>query len=149
MPNSGMDAHGPSNDNYETPPWLYKALDTEFGFDFDAAANVANHLCDLWSKDILVSERDDALKDRIIFCNPPYSKVEMFVKIALRSSARKWVFLIPSRTGTDWFHLLANSKKVTFRFMRKRIQFLLNGVPPLGKDGKPQGPRFDSVIAIV
>jgi phage N-6-adenine-methyltransferase len=149
MPNDGMNAAGPSNDEYETPPWLFKALDTEFGFTFDAAANEANHLCDLWTGDILAAEKAGALKDQIVFCNPPYSMVEMFIKVALRSSARKWVFLIPSRTGTDWFHLLMSSQKVALRFMRKRIAFLLNGVLPLGKDGKPQGPRFDSVIAIV
>jgi len=144
-----MNAAGPSNDEYETPPWLFKALDTEFGFTFDGAAQDGNHLCDNYTNDILLAESTGRLKDQIVFCNPPYSMVEMFVKVALRSSARKWVFLIPSRTGTDWFHLLSGSKKVAFRFMRKRIQFLLGGVPPLGKDGKPQGPRFDSVIAIV
>lgn len=152
MPNQGMNAAGPSNDEYETPPDFFKTYDTEFGFDFDAAANVQNHLCDEWTNDILDAEKGGHLKGRIVWCNPPYSMIDLFVTIAMRSSARVWVFLLPSRTGNDWFPKLRAAEmmgRADIRWMRKRIQFLLGGAPPLGKDGKPQSPRFDSMVAIV
>ena len=140
-----MNAKGPSNDEYETPLWLFKALDTEFGFTFDAAANEKNHLCDRWTDDLLGRKPDPGSR---VFCNPPYSKIDMFVDFALHRN-ELWVLLLPSRTGNDWFRKLTESPKVQIRFLRKRIQFLIDGKPPLGKDGKPQGPRFDSLIAIV
>jgi hypothetical protein len=168
MPNAGMNAAGPSNDEYETPPWLFKALDTEFGFDYDAACRLVpmdvvvkkdapllhlpnpNILCASGTTDIVAAERMGELKGRRVWCNPPYSLIEMFTTIALRSSAKLWAFLLPSRTGTDWYHDLWARRAVTeFRPQRKRIQFLLNGLPPLDEKGKPQGPRFDSLVAIV
>lgn len=162
--NSGMMVHGPSNDHYETPPCLFTALDTEFGFGFDAAAREeaievehnggpllltgSNWLCKQRTSNIEVGIKAIRASGERVWCNPPYSKIDLFVTLALQSP-NLWCFLLPSRTGTDWYHRLLWSERVIIRPMRKRIQFLLNGQPPLGKDGKPQGPRFDSLVAIV
>ena len=145
--NDGMNVQGPGNDDYETPLWLFKALDTEFGFTFDAAANGANHLCDQWTEDIASALANNHLRGHRVFCNPPYTLIDLFVSAA-QISGTFWVLLLPARTGTAWFQALRETSEVEIRFLRKRIQFLLDGKFPLGKDGKPQGPRFDSILAI-
>jgi hypothetical protein len=166
MPNEGMNVRGPSNDEYETPPWLFEACHTEFGFEWDAAARKTdmeveqsdgtilkmvggNALAGLVSNDIEKDIKMIRAHRGNVWCNPPYSKIDLFIGLALMSP-NLWCFLLPSRTGTGWFQRLRWSfDRVEMRPFRRRIQFLLNGQPPLGKDGKPQGPRFDSMIAIV
>ena len=147
--NSGMNVQTSESDNYETPPWLFKALDTEFRFDFDAAANEKNALCPAWTNDI---ENGDILEGAVVFCNPPYSNIEPFVT-RLTPSGITSVFLLPIRSGTAWFarlNKLRSWSNAEFRFFRKRIHFLLDGKEPLnGKTGKPSGPRFDSMIVVV
>lgn len=140
MPNAGMNAKGPNSDEWRTPEWLFKALDTEFGFTFDAAAQEGNALCKGWTNDIEAAEKVGMLKDQIIFCNPPYTKIPLFVRILGRAKATS-VLLLPARTGTGWFLTLWGM--ATLRFFRKRVEFLL-------PDGTPSGsPRFDSLVAIV
>jgi phage N-6-adenine-methyltransferase len=136
--NEGMNAAGPSNDEYETPEWLFKALDTEFGFTFDAAATRKNAKCGLFSSDI--NETTIPPGERV-YCNPPYSKIDTFVNIAL-FGPHLWVMLLPSRTDTGWFRRLNESPRVTLRFLRKRVRFCLNGK-------EADSPRFGSIIAIV
>lgn len=139
MPNSGFNAQTPSSDLWRTPSWLFRALDTEFGFTYDAAANEIDHLCPRWTPDI--DSRTSQPTDRV-YINPPYSLIDRFVEEALGQNIL-WVMLLPSRTGSAWFQQLNESPRVEFRFLRKRIEFLL-------PDGTPSGsPRFDSIIAIV
>jgi phage N-6-adenine-methyltransferase len=137
--NDGLNRIGPNNDEYETPEWLFKALDSEFGFTFDAAANEKNALCHEWTENL-----DEHLPgaDEKVFCNPPYSEIEKFVDHALRSESKLWVMLLPNRTDTGWFQKLVDSHLVTLRFFRKRVRFCLNGV-------EAESPRFGSIIAIV
>jgi hypothetical protein len=141
MPNSGMNQCGPSNDNYETPAWLFRALDTEFGFTFDGAASAENRLVNgnNWTNNLAATLPIDPAHR--IYCNPPYSEIGMFVQLLLKQPNFS-VLLLPSRTGTDWFQMLCESPRVEIRFLRKRIKFCL--------DGKEEAsPRFDSIIAIV
>ena len=141
--NSGMNVQGPGNDEFETPPWLVKALDTEFGFTFDAAAQENNKLFEKWSNNVEVSFAAGEFLGERVFCNPPYSIIDIFIKPALESQAAVWVFLVPSRTGTGWFQKLWDHRdRIEFRFLRKRIAFCINGEAA-------GSPRFDSVIAIV
>lgn len=133
-----MNATGPSNDEYETPPWLFKALDTEFGFTFDGAASEANALIPHYAT--VESELLDWSGERV-FVNPPYSNIDLFVRRALYMDGFA-VLLLPSRTGTEWFQRLKESPRVELRFLRKRIRFYLNGK-------EEASPRFDSIIAIV
>lgn len=147
MPNKGMNVATPQSDDWRTPPWLFKALDAEFGFNFDAAANAENALCSRWTNCIdksAIAERGE-MTDRV-FCNPPYSMIDKFVWRALYGRVL-WVLVLPVRTDTDWFAALHNtpvrSRCVTLRFFRKRIEFH-------DATGKPAGsPRFASMIAIV
>jgi len=148
-----MNKKGPSNDEYETPKWLLAALDMEFGFDFDAAANRTNAVCDRFSTNIDGSKKDlQAHPEWRVFCNPPYSDIDPFVNV-MQHTQNTWVFLLPVRTGAPWFRVLRRMEKqgkAEIRFLRKRVQFLLNGKVPLNpKTGKPSGPRFDSMVVVV
>jgi phage N-6-adenine-methyltransferase len=147
--NSGMNVQTSESDEYETPPWLFKALDTEFRFTFDAAADIDNKLCQVWTNDI---ERTTIPSGAVIFCNPPYSNIEPFVR-CLTNSSGTTVFLLPIRSGTAWFAHLNKLRcwpNVEFRFFRKRIHFLIDGKEPINpKTLKPSGPRFDSMIVVV
>lgn len=153
MPNDGFNVACSNTDEYETPPWLFKALDTEFGFDYDAAANEKNTLCARWTDDITINSvlLSDA---QHVFCNPPYSNIDPFIVRAADSPIwQTWTLLLPVRGGTDWFATLRSLEKAgrcEIRFLRKRIRFLINGREPLNpKTSKPSGPRFDSLIAVV
>ena len=59
--------------DWRTPPDLFRALDDEFHFTLDAAANEANHLCDRY-----YTATDSAFSHswagERVFCNPPYGR---------------------------------------------------------------------------
>ena len=140
--NEGMNAQGPGNDEYETPKWLFEALDAEFGFTLDAAASHTNALCRV----CFTKESDGLMQTwggHNVYVNPPYSDIVAWVTKALeeRDPCRVIVMLLPSRTGTEWFQRLLRAG-VDIRFFRKRIRFCLNGVPE-------QSPRFDSIIVVI
>jgi len=129
-------------DEWGTPDWLYKALDAEFAFDFDAAASEKNHLCRLWSTDIEVGIKVIRSERYRVFCNPPFSNIEPFVEAALHSP-NLWVFILPTRMRAGWMERLRDSGRVEFRWLRKRVEF----VPPTGVE--ESSPRNDVFIAIV
>ncbi|MBT0375328.1 phage N-6-adenine-methyltransferase, partial [Morganella morganii subsp. morganii] len=73
-------------DSWQTPEWLFTALDLEFGFYLDAAASDINALCSRY-----LTEQDDALKSEwishgAIWCNPPYSNIRPWVEKAAEQS---------------------------------------------------------------
>lgn len=140
--NSGFNDTADQNDNWRTPDWLFKALDTEFALDFDAAADEANAKCEMFSNDI---EEFGVPAGTNVFCNPPYSNILPFVIRALMGT-NPWVFLLPVRTRSAWFELLERGRqkgRVEFRWFRKRIAF----DPPPGVE--PSSPRMDTFVAIV
>ena len=131
---------GNQSDEWETPQWLFDALNAEFGFTFDAAANEHNHKCKRWTNDIGDAEIYGG--DRL-FCNPPYSDIKTFVDFALsRGEETHWVLLLPVRTDSDWFRGLIESRHVTIRYFRKRIAFVSDGVPM-------KSPPFASMVVII
>lgn len=137
--NSGYTVETDQNDNWRTPPWLFKALDCEFALDFDAAADNGNALTGMSTHDI---ESADVPPGVRVFCNPPYSNIMPFVTRAL-AWPNLWVFILPVRTRAAWFELLVNSPRVEIRWLRRRIAF----DPPPGVN--PSSPRMDTFIAIV
>ena len=137
------------NDEWETPPEIFKPLDDEFHFQIDAAATSRN--CLLPGGGYFTKEKD-ALKYSWdengygpVWCNPPYSKkagpIGRWVEHAL-GQAMLVVMLLPSDTGTAWFHRLLRDDDVEIRFLTPRVRFLL--------DGAVQGnPRFASIVAVI
>ena len=125
---------GAINDDYRTPPDLYKKLDDEFHFDFDPCPFKADFdgLARKWGKSN--------------FINPPYNAKDKprFIQRAFEEWKRgaTCVLLIPAATSTKQFHdlILPNAE---VRFVRGRIRFCKEDFGPL-----PFGPKHDSMIVI-
>ena len=93
-------------DCWQTPLWLFDALDMEFGFWLDAAASDRNALCQKY-----FTEADDSLSQEwkshgAIWLNPPYSKILPWVEKAADQSAKQHkavVMLVPEDMSVGWF----------------------------------------------
>lgn len=134
-----------ANDLWETPQYIYDALNNEFHFELDAACNINNCKCPLG----LYVEFYDSLKQpwhllaRSIWLNPPYSDPYPWVKKAYEESLNGCtvVCLLPVDTSTEWFHEWVIGK-AEIRFMRGRISF------DSSTPGKYSAPKFGSMLAI-
>lgn len=100
-----------ARDDWETPPELFAALDREFHFTLDAAANAANAKCQIWFGPGSPIGVEDALTARwfgTVWLNPPYGReIPRFVAKAhaeTRAGHCTAVALIPARTDTEWWH---------------------------------------------
>ena len=134
--NQGFNVRTSQSDEWQTPRWVFDALDAEFGFTLDGAASEANKLCKRFTGagcgiQEWAGER--------VFCNPPYSDIMPFVWRAF--DAELAVLLLPVRTDSDW-HRVLQECDVELRYWRKRIAFLQNGK-------EMDSPRFASLVAIV
>jgi phage N-6-adenine-methyltransferase len=118
-----------ASDHWATPKAVYAALDEEFRFTFDPCP--------------LMAEESGLLKKWTgrVFCNPPYSAIDDFLKKGLWHLSQRdcelLVYLIPSRTDTRWFHEYC-IKASEIRFLRGRLKF---------GDAKNSAP-FPSMLAI-
>jgi site-specific DNA-methyltransferase (adenine-specific) len=114
--------------NWKTPSVVYKDLDDEFEFDFDPCPP---------------DPKFDGLNcgwGSSNFVNPPYSQIKKWLEksIAEHRNEKTVVLLLPSRTGTDWFHECVLPCATEIRFIRGRLQFDDCGV----------NAPFDSIIVI-
>lgn len=141
--NQGFNVVTKQSDEWQTPAWLFKALDTEFGFTMDGASTDENALLKKHSTSLVplpwTGER--------VFCNPPYSDIMPFVRLA--TDAELAVLLLPVRTDSDW-HRFITERGDEIRYLRKRIPFLERlHLEWFGYYTLEQGnPRFPSLIAI-
>ncbi|CAM3432322.1 DNA N-6-adenine-methyltransferase (Dam) [Salmonella enterica subsp. arizonae] len=93
-------------DCWQTPIWLFDALDIEFGFWLDSAASDKNSLCAHW-----LTESDDALNSEwishgAIWNNPPYSNIRPWVEKAAEQCVQQRqtvVMLVPEDMSVGWF----------------------------------------------
>lgn len=125
------------SDEWITPQDLFEALDKEFGFVLDAAANPQNTKCKRWlgpgskiAEDALGVPWGDV--KGAIFLNPPYSRVKEFVEKASTEGryGNPVVCLLPARTDTRWFHeyiwdrtIHAPYEWIEVRFLKGRLKF--------------------------
>ncbi len=93
--------------DWTTPYSLWKELNDEFHFELDAAACKHN----LLGTPYYYTEEDNGLSKpwkNPTFVNPPYGRdsITLWLEKAYRESMHgiTSVFLLPSRTGTKWFH---------------------------------------------
>jgi len=110
--------------DWETPPELFEAINSEFNFDLDVCASDTNHKI----KNYYTIE-DDALnqdwtKNRC-WMNPPFGRVigawmEKAYKSALKGALV--VCLVPARTDTKWWHDYAIKGQI--RYKKGRIKFV-------------------------
>src|ERR1041384_2029493 len=92
---------------WATPRAVYEALDSEFHFDFDP--------CPLDGKEDGLAPLFTEWRGKRAFVNPPYGRgMGEWLKRGLE--AKLAVFLIPSRTDTQWFHetVLPHAKEIRF-----------------------------------
>jgi len=127
--------------NWDSPKQVFLDLHQEFDFTLDPT-----------DKPLIGPGRKNGLNENWgtvenpsrIYLNPPYGR-----KLTKRWIFKAWqelcfkriefaVFLLPSRTGTDWFTFLMN-KGAEFRINRGRLKF---GEADLGAP-------FDSLVAIL
>jgi phage N-6-adenine-methyltransferase len=129
--------------NWRTPAKLWKELNKEFNFVLDAATDPDNPL----NTPLFYTEEDNGLLlpwYNPTYCNPPYGRlnnVDAWLTKARIEQANgiTSVFLLPSRTGTNWFHKNIYLKpKVETRFLKGRLQF----------QGADNSAPFDSMIVI-
>ena len=114
--------------NWKTPEAFYNALDSEFCFDFDPCPTDPTFdglECEWGTRN---------------FLNPPYNQIKKWLQKTLTECNKRktTVTLLPSRTGTDWFHECVLSHATEIRFIRGRLQF----------DGCGVNAPFDSIVVI-
>lgn len=109
------------SDEWGTPKALFGVLHAEFGFTVDACAVAGNAKLErYWSpeKDGL---RQSWAGERV-WCNPPYSKIGPWARKAFLREAQVAVLLVPSRTGTEWWHAHGQYAD-EIRWVRGRLKF--------------------------
>lgn len=128
-----------NSDEWATPQYIFDELNAEFHFDLDPCSDSNNHK----TNEYYTTEENGLEKDwggRCVFCNPPYSKIQEWVRKCYFESIKPGtlvVMLIPSRTDTKYFHdYILNRSEI--RFIRGRIHF---------NDSKNCAP-FPSMIVI-
>lgn len=134
--NSGMMSN--NSDEWATPQDLYNRLDAEFNFVLDPCATDENHKCSRYltkHENGLIA--DWALYGGAVFCNPPYSQLERWLKKGHEESLKMdrvvrpngkhgeyfpVVMLIPSRTDTKAWHKYVMSAE-EIRLIEGRLKF--------------------------
>ena len=121
-----------ARDDWQTPAWLFGALDLEFRFTLDAAATEETAMV----RNSFLGPEEDGLRcswggrGSTVWLNPPYGRaVGEWVAKARQESERGAVVvvLIFSRTDTAWWHEHA-MRAAEVRFIRGRLRFLQDGV---------------------
>lgn len=132
------------------PPALYLALDQEFRFTLDVAADAGN------AKHVRYLTKDtDALTvswaGERVFCNPPYGRtVDRWLRKAVFEVQARGLpgggrcelaaMLLPARVGNKWYRELCLPYAQT-RVIPGRLGFTLGGA---GRDSAP----FDSMVMV-
>ena len=110
------------NPAWETPQDFFDALNAEFHFTVDAAAEPHNTKC----KRFFDPEENGLAQSwdgETVWCNPPYGRgIGKWVQKAAESKATT-VMLLPARTDTKWFHDFINRPCVEIRFIKGRLKF--------------------------
>ncbi len=108
---------------------MYAELHAEFSFDLDP--------CPADWKEGDPDGLALSWAGRRVFCNPPYG-TPVYAWLSHAKEADLAVYLLPSRTDTQWFHDICLPDASEIRFIRGRLKF--NDT----KDGAP----FPSMLVI-
>lgn len=135
--------------DWATPQGFFDLVDSEFGFELDAAASECNAKTDRY-----YTVSDDGLKKPwpgIVWCNPPYGRgIGAWVRKGFEESERgsTVVMLIPARTDTAYWHDYV-MRAAEVRLIRGRLQFGESGdnapFPSALVVFRPKGTRATSV----
>jgi phage N-6-adenine-methyltransferase len=119
--------HRSACERWGTPPEIFGPLDLEFGFTLDVCALPENAKCAAF-----LSPLEDGLSQPwtgVCWMNPPYGQgIVPWVKKAYETAQlgkATIVALVPSRTGTRWWHDYIQDKPgVEIRFLPGRIKYV-------------------------
>lgn len=124
-------SHTPENirDLWQTPRWLFNAVNKNFNFSCDIAASDINHLCRKY-----ITQEMDAfsydfkdLANTFVWCNPPYSDVGPWIDLAIKNREEHQigtVLLVPADTSVKWFgKVVDQADEVTF-ITEGRVSFV-------------------------
>jgi phage N-6-adenine-methyltransferase len=138
-----------AKEDWGTPQGLFEQLDHEFGFTLDAAATLANRMCDEFlgpgsplGEDALGPVHWETTNPDYgaVWCNPPYGRaIGLWVAKAIDEAmhGNLVVMLLPARTDTKWFHhAVASGAEV--RLIKGRLTF----------EGAPASAPFPSALFI-
>ena len=101
--------HGQRSQEWRTPPEVYAALDAEFHFTLDPCQpGRTDGLTRSW-----IGER--------VYCNPPYRHGSIERWLAKAYEPPLAVYLLPSRTGANWWADAMCADEI--RFIRGRLKF--------------------------
>jgi len=113
------DTQEPDEDSYETDPKLFKRLQQQYNLKFrlDAAATEKNTKCKLYLHDALYQEWCISAYKPDVWCNPPHSLNEEFVRRA-DSQHKKYniniCMIIPTNCQSTkfWHELIEDELKI-------------------------------------
>lgn len=104
------DLNDDMKNSWGTDPVIFKAMDREFRFDLDAAANNDNHKCDRY-----LTKDDDALSINwsvydssieTVWINPPYGRgmIQKYMQKCIEQKAKgiTSVLLVPATLDAQW-----------------------------------------------
>lgn len=125
--------NGSTNDEWETPDYLFNKLNDEFNFNWDLACISSNSKTKegcFFDKGINGLEwTPEENKDYRIWCNPPYKTklkaafIEKCYELSKLDNVKEVVLLIPAATETKLFHeIMAPNAEI--RFIHKRVRFM-------------------------
>lgn len=120
--------------DWSTPQWLFDALDREFKFVIDAAANKKNAKCKHFfspEENALTLAWDYEVRRRklqgAIFCNPPYGRRDMLswlgCGVMTAIAGVTVVYLLPARIDRPWFHQYVMEFAAEVRILEGRLRF--------------------------
>ena len=118
-------------DTYGTPRPFWLALDHEFHFTVDVAADHAYHMTPRY----YTPDENGLLQSwagEVVWCNPPYSDIAPWVAMARaeRENGATTVLLLPARTDSPWWHEHVWGIADEIRWCRGRLRFLDKGSAP-------------------
>lgn len=141
-------AESESREAWETPWPLFRALDAEFGFTVDVAADESNHKLERWFEGPCIAIREQCAcgicsewGDEICWSNPPYGALNLVMWTAKYAEAVSLgatvVALLPVSTSTDWFEQVFRAAS-EIRLLKRRVAFV----------GSTSNNTTDSMLAI-
>lgn len=123
-----------TDDEFWTPKSLYEGLCKKYEMMpmLDAAATAGNTKCEFFLKDALHEEWLAHNCSTTVWCNPPHSKTEKFIKRAESQHLRyniNIMMIVPANVlSTKVWHKLIEGKR-EYHAIEGRPKFLKHGVP--------------------
>lgn len=131
----------PAVDNRGTDPELFSRLNERFRFTVDVAASSDNAKCaDYYTEEL--DGLEQSWGGERVWCNPPYSNIEPWVKKAWNSGAVLVVMLLPAnRTEQGWWQRWVEPYRqkgsLRVEFLPGRPRFVNMGKPGIGPNERP------------